>query len=786
MQANRSQPVPNLACSNRPPTVPSSCPIFISYAHEDVAAAKSIADALRAFDLEVWFDQNELRGGDQWDAKIRGQIKACGLFIPLVSQTTESRGEAYFRLEWKLADDRSHLMAPGQAFIVPVVIDDTPEYEATVPESFSRAQWTRLASGKPTPAFIEQVNRLATASAEGATRPKTSHAAAKPSPTSAAPARRSSRLMPSVIAIAVAAAVGSFWLGRGTDTIDDLAAGIAAPTAPRADRGSIAVLPFANMSEDPAASSFFADGVHEDLLTNLSYISGLRVVSRTSVLGYKNTSKPIRQIGTELGVGTLLEGSVRRAGDRVRVTAQLIDAATDEHIWAETYDRELKDIFAIQAELARSIAEALRVALTDQESASLEERPTANLAAYELLLRHREIGDREGNTYERVKQSIALLQQAVTLDPNFALAWAELATTYAQSYFWYFDRSEARLTAAAQAIARAQEIAPNNLDVIAFTGDVAYYAHRDYAAAAQSYERVLSVAPNHVSALGSMGFIRRRQGRWTESIRWLERALTIDPRNVTILTGLITTHLSLRDWDEGLALQKRLIEIKPGELGSEAFLAMIEAMRATSFRPLRDFAQRYASLDPTSNDRLLLVHSMLAIADRDWARALELEEVDYDPLLDFNVMNRQVMLNRKLGRDAAATALLTENLANVRRHLSIHPTDTLARADYAEALALAGDFPAAEVQLAQAKAEVQSLNDAFNGDDWRETEVMLLAWSGRTQEAVDLLRAGTRFPGNMRAPQRYRNKLSFSPLWDTPEFKALMNDQAAWAPLPVD
>lgn len=785
----------NHAATGFPPATPTHpvsnpCPIFLSYAHEDAPAARAIADALRAFDLEVWFDQNELRGGDQWDAKIRGQIKACGLFIPLISATTESRDEAYFRLEWKLADDRSHLMAPGKAFVVPVVIDDTPEYEATVPDSFARAQWTRLAEGKPTPAFIEQIKRLATAGSDPGSRPKNTRTAntesrnsSTPSPATAS-APRAGWMMPAGIVAALAAILAAFWLGRGAEhaaTPEPATAAVA--SAPHSDRSSIAVLPFANMSEDPTASSFFADGVHEDLLTNLAYIGNLRVVSRTSVLSYKGTKKPVRQIGSELGVGTLLEGSVRRAGNRVRVTAQLIDATTDEHIWAETYDRELQDIFAIQAELAKSIAEALRIALTDQESATLARRPTENLAAYELLLRHRELSTREGNTLERVKESTALLQQAVTLDPDFAIAWAELATVYSQSYFWYFNRTATRLTEAEQAITRAQELAPDNLDVIAFTGDVAYYARRDYEAAAESYQHVLARAPNHVGALGSMGFIRRRQGRWSESIRWHERALSIDPRNVGILTGLVTTFVKLRDWDQALSNQQRILEIQPGDLGLEAFQAFGRSMRDNSISPLRDYVERYAMLDPSSDFRLNFAHVQVAMATRDWSRALELWQLDFTPEEDFQAANSIVMLNRKLGRDAEAMTVLTENLAHLRRHLDTRPTDAQARGDYIEALVLAGDFPAARTELAELKAHYRSLNDAFDGDDWRETEAMLLAWSGQTTLAVDLLREGTRLPGMFRAPLRYRNRLRFSPLWDTPEFEALMNDPTAWAPI---
>ncbi|HEX7632000.1 MAG TPA: TIR domain-containing protein, partial [Lacunisphaera sp.] len=370
--------------------------IFLSYAREDADAARRIAEALRAFGVEVWFDQSELRGGDAWDQTIRTQIKTCALFMPIVSARTEERTEGYFRREWKLAVDRTHDMVGGRAFIVPIVIDGTAEKDAAVPEEFMRYQWTRLWGGEATPEFVSQVKRLL----EVPRKPATTGGSPATAPTNTAPTNATDKAAPrgarwtygSAMAVVVAIAT-ALYVGRKPAAPAAAAANppgkSAAPAvvAPVADK-SIAVLPFANMSEDKD-SAFFADGMHEDILTNLAMIRELRVTSRTSVMEYRGTTKKIRQIGAELGVAYVLEGSVRRAGNKVRVTGQLINVATDEHVWAKSYDRDLNDIFAIQSELSQAIATALAAALSPQERERIDSRPTTNLAAYDLFLKAR-------------------------------------------------------------------------------------------------------------------------------------------------------------------------------------------------------------------------------------------------------------------------------------------------------------------------------------------------------------------------------------------------------------
>jgi len=289
--------------------------VFLSYSSEDADAALRICDALRAAGLEVWFDKSELRGGDAWDASIRKQIRDCALFVPVISASTNARSEGYFRLEWKLAVDRFAPDGRRQAFLLPVVIDDTVEATARVPDRFRELQWSRPFGPETPAAFAGRASRLLTG-----------------------------RAAPASTGAAVAPAASS-------------------------DLPSIAVLPFVNMSRDEE-NEYFADGLSEELLNVLAKIRGLRVASRTSAFFFKGKTIDIPTIAQKLNVATILEGSVRKSGKRVRITAQLIEVATDSHLWSETYDRELDDIFAVQDDIAQSVVSELRSALMGERTGS--------------------------------------------------------------------------------------------------------------------------------------------------------------------------------------------------------------------------------------------------------------------------------------------------------------------------------------------------------------------------------------------------------------------------------
>src|SRR6478736_2931757 len=493
--------------------------VFLSYAREDADAARRIADALRAFGIEVWFDMSELRGGDVWDQKIRRQIKECALFMPVISSQSEQRGEGYFRLEWKLAVERTHLLAEGMPFLFPVVIDGTGESDASVPEVFLKAQWTRLPAGEPSPQFIEHVKRLLTSPRKAASGARSAPA---PAPASAAATPRTGFPLWAAALLGLAVlGLGAFVIFRPAPSAPPAAAVPApvvpvvasAPAAPAPSEKSLAVLPFNNMSEEKD-SGFFTDGIQEDILTNLALLPDLRVVSRTSVMQYRGTTKTIRQIAQELGVTYVLEGSVRRAGNKVRVTGQLIKAGTDEHVWAKSYDREISDIFAIQAELATEIAGALKTAITPQQKTIIAGRATSNIDAYNAYLKARDI--RLWSDVNRVTRPEIdrLLQSAVQQDPNFVPAWLEIArVNFAIYNASSFGGERSQLSAAQAALAQAIRLAPNDPAVILGQGQAAM-VNNDMVAARGFLEKALQLAPGNVEILIAFGRLASMERLW--------------------------------------------------------------------------------------------------------------------------------------------------------------------------------------------------------------------------------------------------------------------------------
>jgi TolB-like protein len=325
--------------SPKPPGTPTGA-VFLSYASQDAEAARRICDALRAAGIEVWFDESELRGGDVWDQRIRREIRDCPLFIPVISSNTASRHEGYFRLEWDLADQRTHRMARDRAFIVPVSVDATRSSGTDVPESFHRAQWTRLPGGETPPDFVARIKRLLSPEV-ATTAPLGARAASPARPISPAPGSRSAlrRGLSITLAVLVVAALGYVLADKlrsqhgpspSTAVSSDVATPPPAATAFNPPPHSIAVLPFVNMSGDKE-QEYFSDGLTEELLNSLAKIDELQVAARTSAFYFKGKDADIGTIARTLDVGALLEGSVRRSGNTVRITAQLINAVTGFH-----------------------------------------------------------------------------------------------------------------------------------------------------------------------------------------------------------------------------------------------------------------------------------------------------------------------------------------------------------------------------------------------------------------------------------------------------------------------
>ena len=518
--------------------------VFLSYASEDAAASERISASLRAAGIEVWLDQSELRGGEAWDRKIRKEIHDCALFIAIISANAHARVEGYFRLEWKLAVDRSHLMAPDRTFLVPVVIDDTPQTDERIPDRFRELQWTRCPGGQASPAFIERAQRLlspAQTNAPTTARPATDPASTA-TPTSREPMRASWRHNTALLAIVVVVVAGGlayfaidkFWASKQHPSPPTPPAAAPASTAATAfapPPHSIAVLPFVNMSGDKE-QEYFSDGLTEEILNSLARVNELQVSARTSAFSFKGKDVKIGTIARELNVGAILEGSVRRSGHTVRVTAQLNNAVTGFHLWSQTYDRDLSDVLKLQTEIANAVASALKVTLLGDVAAKIEAGGTRNPAAFDAYLRTAK-ASREAQTGEDVQAAIAGYTEAIRLDPEYALAYADRSlalnsfgtnfTTGSGARRNYFNKAEVD---AGKAIALAPDLAQGHLALA-----VLFESSLDFLRASQEYDRALALEPGNARLLQNYAWFAVLMGQTEAGLAAAHRAVALDPLN---------------------------------------------------------------------------------------------------------------------------------------------------------------------------------------------------------------------------------------------------------------
>jgi TolB-like protein/Tfp pilus assembly protein PilF len=748
--------------------------IFLSYAREDTDAARRIAEALRSSGLEVWFDQNELRGGDAWDQKIRRQIRDCALFVPIISQHTQVRGEGYFRLEWKLAVERMHLMAEGIPFLFPVVVDETPEDAGLVPEPFMRVQWTRLPSGLPTPQFVDQVRVLLQA-------PRTPPLVQRPATAPPHPVRTPRGGLPLWPFMAAAALLVAGllylrsrpWPAQAQPTAPVASAPKAAPAV--ADK-SIAVLPFADMSENKDAG-FFADGVHEDLLTTLALVPELKVISRTSVMQYRATTKTIKEIGRELGVAYVLEGSVRRAGNKVRVTGQLINTQTDEHVWAKNYDRDLTDLFGIQSALAQEIAGSLSAAISPETRKHIERRPTENTAAYDLFLQGRAINNSapSGNA-KALTEAATFFERACELDPKFASAWGELAVVYALKAFWNIDARAEIQAKGSEAIAKAESLEPDAPEVIRLIGTYAYYAHRDYVKATEQYLKLAAIQPNDPTVFSSLGLIQRRQGRWAESLANLRKAADLDSGNIGYQRSLLASLRVARRWDEAREIQERLVALRPGDLGELQALADLNYDETDSMLAAKAFIETLTPEQREDPD-ILFRRKFWASDSGDMAEFKRLDKRQpYEP--DGSPMAGAIYAGLAYwgGGDLdLARARVAPFLAEARLLTVSNPENSLSWDDLGKIEVLSGQTEVGLSHLAKAVALMPISRDALVGPSIRFDYLSGCAMAGRIDEVLTGLDEFIHLPSGVPLTD-VRHNPAFRPLRGNPRFESLVND----------
>src|SRR6476469_3291319 len=383
---------------------------------------------------------------------------------------------------------------------------------------------------------------------------------------------------------------------------------------------SIAVLPFENRSSDPE-NAFFTDGVQDEILTDLARVADLKVISRTSVMQYKTGAKRnLRQIGNELGVAHVLEGSVQRAGDRVRVNAQLIDARTDAHLWAQTYDRDLADVFAIQSEIAKAIADQLQARLSPNEKAAIEKAPTTDLAAFDLYPRAKTLllSTSFGPTLEqKMRQAVELLNQAVQRDPAFFEAYCQLLYAHALLYSMGYDHTAGRLASTETALQATARLRPDAGETHLARAQYLYFGSRDYAAALAELENARRSLPNDPGIFKLIGFILRRRGQQEEGLRNLEKALELDPRSYDIMQQIALSYENLRRYPEEAAILDRALTIIPNDVATECARAAVDLYWKGDTAPLHEVIDSILAKNPGSISGAADNWFVCALAERD-------------------------------------------------------------------------------------------------------------------------------------------------------------------------
>jgi TolB-like protein/Flp pilus assembly protein TadD/predicted Ser/Thr protein kinase len=534
----------------------------------------------------------------------------------------------------------------------------------------------------------------------------------------------------------------------------------------RAATTGIAVLPFENLSDDREDASF-ADGVQDDLLTKLAKIAGLKVISRTSVMQYRDKQNT-RQIGKELQVSHVLEGSVRKTGAWLHINAQLIDTRSDTHVWAEEYDRDLKNMFAIQSEIAQKVAGQLHAKISAAERLAIERAPTADLTAFELYSRAKNflLGFTDSTKANWLKAA-DLLNQAVAHDPTFFQAYCQLAWTHDNLYNFGYDRTPARLALAEAAIEAAFRLRPDAGEAHLARGRNLYQGYLDHDGALAELEIARQSLPNDARLFELKGYIERRQGRWEESTRNLERAVDLDPRNIVLLVQTALSYAYLRRYADEAAMLDRALAIAPNNAETKVARAEAEFHWKANTRPLHQLIDELRTKEPGAIQSVPDSWFYCAVAERDPAAAASaLAALDENSLgnevVKYSPRFGEGLIARMTSNDAKARSDFTAARAEQEKLVGAHPDD-------AGALCVLGLIDAAlgrkEEALREGRRAVELLpveKDAINGTLMIVCLARIAAWVGDKDLACEQLARATMLPG---ADVSY-GELKLLPWWD--------------------
>ena len=542
-------------------------------------------------------------------------------------------------------------------------------------------------------------------------------------------------------------------------------------TAPAILAKSIAVLPFDNLS-DEKENVYFTEGVQDEILTHLAKVADLKIISRTSVMQYKSGApRNLREIAKELGVAHILEGSVQRIRDRVRITAQLIDARTDAHLWAEHYDRELADVFRIQSEVAEQVVAQLKARISPDEKAALEEQPTRDLMAYDFYLRAKNRIDAIAfgavGSKENLLEATHLLEKAVTRDPTFLKAHYQLARAHDQIYFAGIDHTPARLALAEKAVQTTLRLRPNSGEAHLALAQHLYWGYRDYDRARQELRIALGALPNESLALILAGYIDRRQGRWKESIQEMERALELDPRNISILQQISFSYDRLRRFEDTAAVLDRVLSIAPNDINTRLRRGWVEVAVRGDSGALHATFQAIIGHDPSAAAAVADQWILLASYERDSGsanRALAAMPAEGVEIAGTHFPKEWYagLIARAFGDTEGARSAFTVARGEVEKTVREQP-------NYAEALSLLGMLEAGlgrkEEAIRAGKRALELLpvsQDAMSGPGLIENLAIIYAWTGEKEQACAQLAVSTTIPAELNY-----GELRLNPVWDS-------------------
>jgi TolB-like protein/predicted Zn-dependent protease len=783
--AKRACPV----CGNALNSNSDFCPVcvvaakvFISHSSNDKMIAEAICRHLESAGVPCWIAPRDIEPGADWTEGILRGIASSRIFVLVFSGH---------------ANNSEHVRREvGRAFALhlPVIPFRTESIEPrnSLGYFLDSVHWldaTKAPVQQHLPVLTERVKSLL-ANGERGVSPAEMPLGKESKPAANAAAMKRRRwFLPIGLVGAAAVITASIWLFTANNRKTNEAN--ATPIVTSIPAKSIAVLPFESLSADKE-DTYFADGVQDDILNDLAKIAQLTVISRTSVMQYRPGEKrDLRQVANALGVANVLEGTVRRNANRVRVNAELIDARQDKTIWADSFDRDLTDIFAIQSEVAQTIATKLAATLSPEEKRNIEKKPTENLEAYELYLRAKEflltanVTITFGNVQKPALAAISLLDQATQLDPKFTLAYCRLAEAQGLLYFLY-DPTPERLALADGAVSRALALEPDLPEAHLAYAEHLYRCYREYEHAREQLAIAMRGLPNDAQAIGLGALMDRRQGQWEKAVQEFKDAITRDPRNSAFVENLASTLFGLRQFRAAEQMLDRLIELRP----NEPILKAEKGVAITYFETGDDTAVKAAlAALPASmaDDRgALSLRLWFAFVDRDWTQVKEdIEKLNGgDDQGDFAYVGvtvpadcYSILLSRLQGEQTDANTRFARTREQLDQRVQKAPENAQLLSQLAVVDAL---LKHKETAIMEAKHAVELLpisKDALIGPQIQVNLAVVYAWTNESDLAFETLGSAAKVPNGIFYGQLKRDPY-WEPLRQDPRYEELLAELA--------